>query len=100
MYGTAFDQAARQVYLAHRDGEERVGPLVELAFAVYEDGGRGRATRELLERPSAELISADLVRLSGSLLAESGFEPGFDLEPTWWTTLEKALAVVEHDVRT
>ncbi|SNT37530.1 hypothetical protein SAMN05216276_103782 [Streptosporangium subroseum] len=100
MYGTAFDQAARQVYLAHRDGEARVGPLVELAFAVYEGGGRGRATRELLERPSAELTSADLVRLGGSLLAEAGFEPGFDLEPTWWTTLEQALAVVERDVRT
>ncbi|MCT9933779.1 hypothetical protein N5079_26550 [Planotetraspora sp. A-T 1434] len=94
------EQLARQVYVAARAGDLDTGPILELAFAVHESYWNRPAARELLERPTAELSDAALSRLTWQLLDEAAFEPGFDLEPGWWRTLEEAVAVVERDVRT
>ncbi|MCT9934954.1 hypothetical protein N5079_32580 [Planotetraspora sp. A-T 1434] len=95
----AMEQLARRVYVAARAGHLDIGPIMELAFAVYESYWNSPSARELLERPTAELGDAALTRLTWQLLDEAAFEPGFDLEPGWWRTLEAALAVVERDVR-
>ncbi|NUW32363.1 hypothetical protein HTZ77_13110 [Nonomuraea sp. SMC257] len=94
------DELLGRIYTALRDGGLDAEPLLGLAFLLEEWGEGTPATRELLERPTAQLTPADLTRLGETLLREAGFQPGFTLEPRLWTTLEQALEVVKRDVRT
>lgn len=94
------DELTGRIYTALRDGGLDAEPLLELASFLEEWDVSTPATRELLERPAAHLTTADLTRLAESLLREINFEPTFALEPRLWTTLERALEVVERDVRT
>ncbi|MEV0379477.1 hypothetical protein [Nonomuraea sp. NPDC050643] len=93
------DELSGRIYLALRDGVLDAEPVIELACLLEEWDEGTPATRELLERPVAELTTADLIRLGESLLADVGFEPTFALEPRLWATLEHALEAVKRDVR-
>ncbi|GII55979.1 hypothetical protein Pth03_43680 [Planotetraspora thailandica] len=97
--GRAVKQLAAQVYSGLHGSGLRVEPVVELACLMEEYGLSGSAVREILERRTAELGPADVVRLGRELLELMDFEPGFDLEPGWWATLETAAKVVEGDLR-
>ncbi|RVX46883.1 hypothetical protein EDD27_9796 [Nonomuraea polychroma] len=94
------EELTGHIYTALRDGGLEAEPVVELASLLEAWGKSTPATRELLERPATHLTTADLTRLSESLLGDANFEPTFALEPRLWTTLEHALEVVERDVRT
>ncbi|GAA3245978.1 hypothetical protein [Nonomuraea helvata] len=88
-----------RIYVALRDGDLDAEPMIELACLLLEGGVSTPATRELLERPTADLTAADLTRLGRSLLRDIDFQPTFALEPGLWAALEQALSVVERDVR-
>ncbi|MGW6495636.1 hypothetical protein [Nonomuraea angiospora] len=93
------DDLMGRIYVALRDGDLDAEPVVTLACLLEEAGRSTPATRELLERPTAHLTTADVTRLGKRLLRDTRFEPTFALEPTLWTALEQALNLVEHDVR-
>ncbi|GIH94131.1 hypothetical protein ACFFMN_25565 [Planobispora siamensis] len=95
----AVEELSVRIYKALRDGGLDAGPLVELACLMEERNVSTAVTRELLERPAAELTAADLARLGEALLGEIGFKPGFALEPGLLAPLEEALKIVERDVR-
>ncbi|MGI5284631.1 hypothetical protein ACQEVF_15000 [Nonomuraea polychroma] len=94
------DELTGRIYTALRDGGLEAEPVLELASLLEKWGESTPATRELLERPAAHLTTADLTRLSETLLGDINFEPTFAIEPRLWTTLEHALEVVKRDVRT
>ncbi|GAA4582748.1 hypothetical protein GCM10023194_18360 [Planotetraspora phitsanulokensis] len=94
----AAEQLAAQVYRRLREGGLQAEPVVELACLVEESGLSGPAVREILERRTTELTPADVARLGRGLLDAMDFEPGFDLEPGRWATLETALKIVERDL--
>lgn len=97
---SAARQFAAQVYRGLRDGDLRAEWVVELACCLMEEYGlSGPAVQEVLERRTAELTPGDVARLAQGLLTEMNFEPGFDLEPGLWVTLETAVKVVEGDLR-
>ncbi|HCU92543.1 MAG TPA: hypothetical protein DHU96_07275 [Actinobacteria bacterium] len=54
---------------------------------------------ELAEQSVAGTDPARLADLAGRVLAESGFEPGFDAEPRLLGELEQALEAVRADLR-
>ncbi|MER7133332.1 hypothetical protein [Streptosporangium saharense] len=95
----AVDELGAHVHTALRDGGLEADLLLEVACLVEEWSVSTPATRELLERPTAELTAADLVRLGEALLGETGFRPTFALEPGLLAPFEEALKVVERDVR-
>lgn len=88
-----------RVYTATRGGTLDAAPVLELAAVLRELGRVGPAARKLLERPAAELSADEVTRLGAALLRDANFEPTFAVDPTLWTTLERALAIVERDVR-
>jgi hypothetical protein len=88
-----------RIYTASRHGCPDAESVLELARVLAESGVSTPATQELLVRPAGEPAAVDLTRLGRSLLRAIHFEPTFALDPTLWTTLESALAVVERDVR-
>ncbi|MEW9554035.1 hypothetical protein [Nonomuraea sp. NPDC050783] len=87
------------IHTALRDGGLDAEPVLRLACLLEEQGVSTATTRELLERPTAELTAADLTRLGSGLLRDTGPGPGFVFEPGPWTLLEQALKIVERDVR-
>ncbi|MGW3361615.1 hypothetical protein ACWDOR_01575 [Streptosporangium canum] len=93
------DELSARIYTALRDGGLDAEPLVELACLTEEWDVSTPVTRELLERPAAELTAADLTRLGEALLDDVGFGPTFALEPGLLAPMEEALKVVERDVR-
>ncbi|GII28439.1 hypothetical protein Pmi06nite_18810 [Planotetraspora mira] len=96
---SATEQLAVQIYRGLREGGLHAEPVVELACLMGEHDLSCPAVQEILERRTAELTPEEVARLGQDLLTEMGFEPGFDLEPGLWTTLETAVKVVERDVR-
>ncbi|MFC4112346.1 hypothetical protein [Nonomuraea zeae] len=88
-----------RIYTALRAGHLDAEPLVELACLLEELEVSTPATREILERPLAQLASTDLTALGGRLLKGINFQPTFALDPSLWRTLEQALEVLERDVR-
>ncbi|MEV4582957.1 hypothetical protein AB0K16_58090 [Nonomuraea jabiensis] len=88
-----------RIYVALRDGTLDAEPVITLACLLEEAGRSTPATRELLERPTADLTTTDVTRLGKKLLLDARFEPTFALEPSLWVTLEQALKLVERDVR-
>ncbi|MEV4377889.1 hypothetical protein [Streptosporangium sp. NPDC049644] len=94
------DELSKRIYTALRDGGLEAEPLIELACLLAEWGASLPVTRELLERPTADLTAADLPRLGKALLDETGFRPTFALEPSLLVPLEQKLKIVERDVRT
>ncbi|WP_329425359.1 hypothetical protein OG339_33995 [Streptosporangium sp. NBC_01495] len=96
----AIDKLSVRIYTALRDGGLDAGPLVGLARLTEEWDLPTPVTRELLERPTTGLTTADLARLGEALLDGIGFRPTFALEPGLLVPLEEALKVVERDVRT
>ncbi|MFF3445414.1 hypothetical protein [Streptosporangium sp. NPDC002721] len=95
----AVDELGVRIYTALRDGGPEADLLVETACLMEEWGVSTAVTRELLERPAAELTAADLARLGEALLDGIGFKPAFALEPDLLVQLEEDLKVVERDVR-
>ncbi|MEV8636052.1 hypothetical protein AB0395_30795 [Streptosporangium sp. NPDC051023] len=95
----AVDELGVRIYTALRDGGLEADLLVELACLMEEWGVSTPVTRELLERPAAELTAADLARLGEALLERTGFRPTFALEPGLLVSLDEDLKVVERDVR-
>ncbi|MEU1880221.1 hypothetical protein ABZ470_23150 [Streptosporangium sp. NPDC020072] len=94
-----FRELGASVYTALRDGGLEAGLLVELACLVEDWTVSTPATRELLERRTAELTAADVLRLGGALLDEVNFVPTYALEPALFAELEEDLKVVERDLR-
>ncbi|MFI6455668.1 hypothetical protein ACIBF6_29395 [Streptosporangium amethystogenes] len=94
------DELSSRIYTALRDGGLEAELLIELACLLEEWDESSPVTRELLERPTADLTAADLPRLGKALLDETGFGPTFALEPTLLVPLEQELKIVERDVRT
>ncbi|MEV0228160.1 hypothetical protein [Nonomuraea sp. NPDC050786] len=93
------DELEARIHVALRDGDLDAEPVVALACSLEEGGVSTPATRELLERPTAQLTAADVTRLGRRLLRDINFQPTFALEPGLWAALEQALSVVERDVR-
>jgi hypothetical protein len=96
---SAAEQLAVQIYRGLRECGLPADPVVELACLIGEHDLSCPAVREILERRTAELTPEEVARLGQDLLTEMSFEPGFDLEPGLWTTLETAVKMVERDVR-
>ncbi|MEV4114286.1 hypothetical protein [Nonomuraea sp. NPDC049695] len=92
-------ELAGRIHVALRDGDLDADPVIALACLLEEAGVSTPATRELLERPTADLTAADIARLGRRLLRDIDFQPTFALEPGLWAALEQALSVVERDVR-
>ncbi|WP_344053509.1 hypothetical protein [Planotetraspora silvatica] len=96
----AAEQLAAQIYRGLREGDIRAEHVLELACCMADEYRlSGPAVQEVLERRTAELAPADIARLAQELLTEMSFEPGFDLEPGLWATLETAVKIVEGDLR-
>ncbi|MFD0888750.1 hypothetical protein ACFQ08_29790 [Streptosporangium algeriense] len=93
------NELGARVYTALRDGGLEAGLLVELACLAEEWTVSTPATRELLERRTAELTAADVFRLGEALLGEVRFVPTYALEPALLAELEEDLKVVERDLR-
>ncbi|MFI9840584.1 hypothetical protein ACIHFD_26360 [Nonomuraea sp. NPDC051941] len=93
------DELTGRIYLALRDGALDAEPVIALACLLEEADISTPATRELLERPTAHLTTADVTRLGKRLLRDVRFEPTFALKPSLWVALEQALKLVERDVR-
>ncbi|WP_030266100.1 hypothetical protein [Streptomyces sp. NRRL B-24484] len=79
------------------------GPLTAadaaaLGCALLDLGHDGPAVREAVERRPADVPPAELPGLAAGLLAEAGFEPGFDLVPEQLETLRRALDTVLQDL--
>ncbi|MEW1910862.1 hypothetical protein AB0442_20810 [Kitasatospora sp. NPDC085895] len=79
------------------------GPLAAadaaaLGCALLDLGHQGPTVREAVERRPADVPPADAADLAARLLAEAGFEPGFDLVPERLETLRRALEPVLRDL--
>jgi hypothetical protein len=97
--GQVFTELGCQIYAALREDVLDAKPVVELARLLEEVDRRTSAVREILDRPTAHLTTADVTRLGRRLLDDINFEPTFALEPRLWAALEQALEIVERDVR-
>jgi hypothetical protein len=96
--GEEFDRLARRVYLGVRDGAAIREAAFDMACLLMDWGPADPVVEELAEVAIAGTDRERLVELSRQVLAQR-FEPGFDLEPGWLTTLEEALDAVAADMQ-
>jgi hypothetical protein len=87
------------VYVGVRDGTVDRGAAFDLACLVLGYFPLNEAAKELAERCVADGDEPRLTTAARRLLADQGFEPGFDLEPGLLTALEQAMDVVNADMR-
>lgn len=84
-------QLARTVYVGLRDGGLDPEAAFDLACVLMDRGTSSRAVHELAEQSVEGTDPVRLADLAGQVLAESGFQPGFDTEPRLLAELEDAL---------
>jgi hypothetical protein len=96
--GEEFDRLARRVYLGVRNGTVIREAAFDMACLLMDWGPTDPIVEELAEVAAAGTDQERLVELSQRVLAQR-FEPGFDLEPGWLTTLEEALEAVTADMQ-
>ncbi|WP_435178657.1 hypothetical protein [Actinacidiphila sp. bgisy145] len=73
--------AAARLHLGLSRGEVRAADVTALACELFDLGHPGAAVREAMECVPARLPAPDLAGLARRLLAETGFDPDFDLAP-------------------
>lgn len=94
-----FDELAGRVYVGLRDNALHPESTFDLACFLMDWGPGSPAAHELAEQSVAETDRARLADLARLVLAESGFKPGFDVEPRLRAELERALEAVRADMR-
>jgi hypothetical protein len=92
------DRLSGQVYAGLREGHVAASLLVELACELVDRGSDAEAARDLLEQVPARMSRPRLAALARRLLAETGFDPGFDLAPERLEVLRRALRVAARDL--
>ncbi len=98
-WSAAFGQLARKVYIGLRDGGLDPEATFDLACFLMDWGTSSLAVHELAEQSVAGTDPFRLADLAGQVLEASGFQPGFDTEPTLLAALEDALEAVKTDMR-
>jgi hypothetical protein len=87
------------LYVGVRDGAVDRTAAFELACLVLDYFPLSEAAKELAEASVADGDEPRLTAAARGLLADQGYEPGFDLEPGLLTALEQAMDVVNADMR-
>ena len=93
-----FERLARQVYVGLRAGVVDREAVFDLACVVMDWGQPGPAAEELALLAAEGTDQERIAELARQVLAESAFEPGFDVEPSRLAVLEEALETVRSDV--
>ncbi|MEU8893206.1 hypothetical protein [Streptomyces sp. NPDC048442] len=92
------DRLSRRVYAGLRTGSPSAPDVVALACELIDQGYEGKAAREAMEEVPARMPAAELSGLAARLLAETGFDPGFDLAPERLEVLRHALRLTARDL--
>jgi hypothetical protein len=98
MSGAEFDRLARPVYVGVGDGAVDFEAAFDLACYLMNWSPTDPVVQELARTAVEGTDQERLVEMSRRVLSER-FDPGFDLEPGWLTTLEQALEAVRADMR-
>jgi len=94
------DRLCARVYLGLSEGRLVADDVVELACELLDWGHGGQAVREAVERDPGQVSLSELAGSAARILAEAGFEPGFDLAPQRLAVLRQALRIVARDLPT
>jgi len=87
------------LYVGVRDGAVDRTVAFDLACAVLDYFPLNEAARELAQASVADGDEPRLTEAARRFLADQGFEPDFELEPGLLTALERAMDVVNADMR-
>jgi hypothetical protein len=98
MFGAEFDRLARPVYVGARDGSVDFEAAFGLACFLMNWSPTDPVVQELARAAVDGTDQERLAEMSRRVLSQR-FDPGFDLEPGWLTTLEEALEAVRADMR-
>ncbi|MEU6845604.1 hypothetical protein ABZ930_27390 [Streptomyces sp. NPDC046716] len=99
-YEADTEQLMRRVYLGVREGSLDPQDVVTLACELLDRFHHTDAVLEVVERNPAEVSQAEMTALALRILADVGFDPGFDLAPERLETLRAALGIVARDLPT
>lgn len=94
-----FSRLARQAYAGARRGTLDAEVAFDLACFLMTQDEPDPLARELAELAANGADGKELSGLALRLLSDAGFEPGFTDEPSRLEALDRALRVVEADVR-
>jgi hypothetical protein len=94
-----FDHLAGPAYVAARAGSLDAEMAFDLACFLMTEDLPGLLATKLAEQAALGTDRRELSKLALQVLADAGFEPGFVEEPSRLEALERALRVVEADVR-
>ncbi|MBR7836116.1 hypothetical protein KDL01_22760 [Actinospica durhamensis] len=97
---TTIDLLCARVFLGLREDRLGTDDVVELACALMDSGHGGDAVREAVERDPRQVSPAELAASAAGILAEAGYEPGFDLVPERLDILRQAQRIVARDLGT
>jgi hypothetical protein len=94
-----FDNLAGPAYVAARSGSLDAEMAFDLACFLVDENHPDLLATKLAEQAATGTDRSELSKLALQVLADAGFEPGFTEEPSLLEALERALRVVEADVR-
>jgi hypothetical protein len=93
-----FDRLARRLYASLVGGTVDREAAFDLAWFLIDWRAADPVVTELAEAAAEGTEPEKIAELSRRVLSDR-FEPGFDLEPGWFTALEAALEAVQADLR-
>jgi hypothetical protein len=94
-----FDRLARQVYVGVRDGTLDPEAAFDLSCLLMRRDQHDPLVQELAEQSAEGTDRVKISELALQVLTATAFEPGFRGEPARLEALERALEVIEADVR-
>jgi hypothetical protein len=94
-----FERLARQVYVGLRAGVVNCEAVFDLACSLLEWGQPDPAAEELAALAAEGTDQERIAELARQVLAESTWEPGFDVEPSRLAVLKEALDAVRSDMQ-
>ncbi|MGW4234063.1 hypothetical protein ACWEF9_33180 [Streptomyces sp. NPDC004980] len=94
------DRLSARVYVGLREGRLAARDVIELSCELMDQGREFDAVREVVERHPAHVTAQETADLAGRILAETCFDPGFDLAPERLDVLRLALRIVARDLPT
>jgi hypothetical protein len=98
LLSTKFDRLARRLYVAVRDRVVDCEAAFDLATFLMDWAPVDPVLQELATVALEGTERERLAELARQVLSDR-FEPGFDLEPGWLTTLEEALDAIRLDIQ-
>ncbi|MET8330227.1 hypothetical protein [Streptomyces sp. NPDC005181] len=87
-----------RVYVGLREGRLAAQDVVDLACELMDQGHGSDAVREVVERHPAQVTPQEMAGLAGRILAQTCFDPGFDLAPERLDMLRHALRIAARDL--